>query len=278
MSDDTERNGGIPKEPVIAALVEEWTILDHLLTGLSPDQWTRPTGLPGWRVTDVVAHLIGTEAMLAGENAPTTDVDVKALPHVRNDVAAFNEQWVQALRDEPPAAMLARFREITARRGGLLEQMPQSEFDAPSWTPAGQGTYARFMQIRIYDCWMHEQDIRDAIGAPGNEDGPVAEAALDEVARVLGYIVGKRAAAPDGATVLIDLTGPLQRQLAVAVNGRARLVAEPAGPPTATLHMPSPLFLRLCGGRTHEAAHSGVDLDGDRTLAQRVLDNLAFTI
>jgi len=30
--------------------------------------------LPGWRVTDVVAHLIGTEAMLAGEPTPATDV------------------------------------------------------------------------------------------------------------------------------------------------------------------------------------------------------------
>ena len=36
-------------------------------------------------------------------------------------------------------------------------------------------------------------------GSRGGEDGPAAEAALEEAARALGYIVGKRAAAPDGA-------------------------------------------------------------------------------
>lgn len=273
---NTPRTDGIAKEPVVATLVKEWEDIDHLLTGLAAGQWAVPTVLPGWRVTDVVAHLIGTESVLAGDQMPAVEIDVKALPHVHNDIAAVNEHWVQALRDEPPSAMLARFREVTARRREMLEKMPQPEFDAPSWTPAGHATYGRFMQIRIYDCWIHEQDIRDAVGEPGNESGPAAEAALDEVTRALGYIVGKRAAAPDGSTVLIELTGPVHRRLAVAVDGRARLVAELAGPPTATLRLSSPLFVRLCGGRTRE--HVGAELDGDLALAQRIVDNLAFTI
>jgi uncharacterized protein (TIGR03083 family) len=285
MSETTGRTDGIPKEPVVETLVKEWHDLDHLLSGLSAEQWTLPTVLPGWRVTDVVAHLVGTEATLAGDDVPAIEIDVAALPHVRNDIATLNERWVQALRDEPPAAMLARFREVTARRHVMLAEMPQSEFDAPSWTPAGQATYGRFMQIRIFDCWMHEQDVRDAVGVPGNESGPAAEASLDEVVRALGYLVGKRAAAPDGSTVLFELTGPLHRRLTVAVNGRARVVAEPAGPPTATLRFPSSTFLRLCGGRTGAVEHGTgagadprVDLDGDLVLARRILDNLAFTI
>lgn len=266
----------VAKEPVIALLAEEWTVLDHLLAGLAPGQWAGPTCLPGWRVTDIAAHLIGTEETLSGESAPETDVDLRALPHVRNDIAAFNEQWVQALRDEKPEAMLARFREVTARRVEQLERMPQEDFDAPSWTPAGHDTYARFMQIRIYDCWMHEQDIRAAIEQPGSEDGPTAEAALGEVSRALGYIVGKLAAAPDGSILRFDLTGPLHRELTVVVDGRAKLVEDAPGDPTATLRLSSPKFMRLTGGRTKD--QSGVELDGDRDLAQRVLDNLAFTI
>jgi uncharacterized protein (TIGR03083 family) len=286
MSENTGRPDGIAKQTVVGTLVKEWQDLDHLLTGLSADQWTVPTVLPGWRVTDVVAHLIGTEATLAGDDVPVTEVDVTTLPHVHNDIARANEQWVQALRGEPPPAMLARFREVTARRRAMLEKMPQSEFDAPSWTPAGPGTYGRFMQIRIFDCWLHEQDIRDAVGLPGNASGPAAEAALDEAARALGYVVGKRAAAPDGSTVLFELTGPVPRRLTVAVSGRARLVAEPAGPPTATLRLPSSAFLRLCGGRTRHSERPDVEmdvemdvaLDGDLALARRILDNLAFTI
>lgn len=265
----------IAMEPVVEALTGEWAALDRLLTGLAADDWTKPTCLPGWRVTDVVAHIIGTEAVLAGDSTPETGTDVAGLPHVRNDIAVFNEQWVQALRDEEPAAMLARFREVTARRGEQLGRMSQEDFDAPSWTPAGNATYARFMQIRIYDCWLHEQDIRDALGLSGNEDGPMAEAALSEVVRALGYIVGKLAGAPDGSIVRFDLTGPLRRELNVVVAGRARLVDEAPGAPTATLRMGSDRFVRLTGGRTKDQA--GVELAGDRDLARRVLDHLAYT-
>ncbi|MGH3381476.1 MAG: maleylpyruvate isomerase family mycothiol-dependent enzyme [Actinoallomurus sp.] len=266
----------VAKGPVIAVLAEEWTILDGLLGGLTPGQWAQPTCLPGWRVTDVVAHLIGTEEVLAGESAPEIGVDVNTLPHVRNAIAVFNEHWVQALRDEAPAAMLERFRHVTARRLKMLEQMPQSDFDAQSWTPAGYDTYARFMQIRNYDCWMHEQDIRAALGLPGNEDGPTAVAALEEVTRALGYIVGKLGGAPDGSIVRFDLTGPLHRWLTVVVEGRARVVDEAPAAPTATLGLSSAGFMRLTGGRTTDRA--GVELGGDRELAERVLANLAFTI
>jgi uncharacterized protein (TIGR03083 family) len=266
----------VPKEPIIALLAEEWATLDGLLGGLEPADWSRPTCLPGWRVTDVVAHIVGTEETLAGESAPESGVDVNTLPHVRNAIAVFNEQWVQALRDEAPAAMLARFRHITSRRLKMLEQMPQADFDAESWTPAGYDTYARFMQIRNYDCWMHEQDIRAALGRPGNEDGPTAVAALEEVTRALGYIVGKLGGAPDGSIVRFDLAGPLHRWLTVVVEGRARVVDEAPAAPTATLGLSSARFMRLTGGRTTDG--SGVELGGDPELAQRVLANLAFTI
>ena len=265
----------LAKEPLVAALTAEWAAIDALLAALPPGDWTRPTCLPGWRVTDVVAHLIGTESALAGEEAPAGG-DVRALPHVRNDVAAFNEQWVQALRDTAPEEMLARFRSVTGRRAAHLEKLTQADFDAPSWTPAGPDTYARFMQIRGFDCWMHEQDIRAAVGVPGHEDGPCAEIALDEAVRALGYLVGKRAAAPQDAVVRIELTGPVARRLSVAVAGRARLVEDEPGPPTAGLRMAASRYLRLGGGRTRDL--DGVELSGDLDLARRVLDNLAFTI
>lgn len=113
---------------------------------------------------------------------------------------------------------------------------------------------------------------------PGNEDGLAAEMSLDEAARTPGYVVSKRAAAPDSTVVLIELPGPPHRRLTVAVDGRARLVAELSKPPTIALRMPSSLFLRLYGGRVHVSEYSSVALDGDLTLAQSGLDNLAFTV
>src|SRR5262249_45030933 len=151
--------------------------------------------------------------------------------------------------DLPPAQMLAEFRAITAERLASLSAMPAADFGAPSWTPAGDSTYGRWMQIRVFDCWMHEQDIRAAVGVPGHEAGPVAECSLDEVVGALGYIIGKRGQAPDGSSILIRLTGPVERDLRVVTSGRAKVVDSIDGEPTVTISLRSSLFLRLAGGR-----------------------------
>ena len=78
--------------------------------------------------------------------------------------------------------------------------MTQADFDAPSWTPAGPDeTYGRFMRIRHFDCFMHEHDMRGAVGAPDRPEPTHVASALDEVSTGLGFIVGKRAQAPGGA-------------------------------------------------------------------------------
>jgi uncharacterized protein (TIGR03083 family) len=269
----------IPKAPLVATLVAEWATIADLLGELPEADWRRPTPLPGWSVQDNVAHIVGTECMLSGEQAPPSDVDVRAQPHVRNDIGAANEQWVQALRADPPARVLERLRDVTGRRAAALEAMSQSEFDAPSWTPAGEATYGRFMQIRLFDCWMHEQDIRDGTGRPGHEEGAAAEESVDEALRGLGFAVGKRAAAPQGSVVTFELTGPVRRTVHVVVDGRARVVDEAPGPSTTLLRMPSGLFTRLTGGRIRADAHGDeLTVEGDQALGRQVADNLAFTI
>jgi uncharacterized protein (TIGR03083 family) len=269
----------ITKDALVEALVAQWATTEELLSGLPDSAWSTPSALPGWTVHDIVAHIIGTESMLSGEQAPETVSDGTALPHVRNEIGAANENWVQAWRAKTPQEALARFRAVTSQRAQVLMSMTQEEFDAPSWTPVGQGTYGRFMQIRLFDCWMHEQDIRDAVGIPGHEDGPCAESSVDEVVKALGFIIGKRAGAPDGAAVTIQLTGPVHRSIHVVVDGRAKVVPALDRPATATLGISSTLFMRLAGGRVDPGPHVvEVSRDGDLELAERVARNLAFTI
>jgi uncharacterized protein (TIGR03083 family) len=265
-------------EPVVPALRAEWAALDHLLTGLDEEQWTAGTCLPGWQVRDIVAHLVGTESQLAGETTPPADVDVHTLPHVHNELGARNEQWVRALRTEPRTAVLERFRAVTRARGEALAALTTADFDAPSWTPAGTGTYRQLMEIRLFDCWLHEQDIRDAVGAPGHETGPCAEAAIGQIVRAFGYVVGKRAGAPDGGAVTLELAGPVYRAVHVVIDGRAQVVDALDRPATATLRMSSSLFVRLAGGRVDPADRlAEVVCTGDTELGRRIALNLAFT-
>lgn len=269
----------IVRATVVDNLAEEWATLDQLLGELAEAEWRLPSVLPGWSVQDMVAHMIGTESWLGGQAPPEPPHDPMELPHVRNEVAVRNESWVLAFRPQPPAQVLERFRSVTDHRLGVLRGMTDEDFYRQAWTPAGEDTYARFMRIRVFDCWMHEQDIRATLGRQGHDGGPCAEMALDEVASAVGYLVGKRAGAPSGSAVSLRLTGPVHRDFHIEVDGRAAVVESLSRPATATVSMSSNLFTRLAGGRVDPADHLGqVAITGDRELGDRIARNLSFTI
>lgn len=274
----------LDKADVLAGLFASWDSIDALLAELSESDWATPTSLPGWTVSDVVAHLIGTESMLLGIAAPQPDVDVAALDHVRNDIGAFNENWVVHLRGESPAAMLQRFREVTGRRRSMLTKMIPEAWNALTRTPAGPDTYGRFMRIRVFDCWMHELDIRDAVGRPASDaqlGGADTAVALDEVEASMGFVVGKKGQAPDGSRVLLELTGPAGRPIRVAVDeGRASVVEDFYGTePTATIVIDALEFTRRCGGRPIPSTYDGgIDYRGDTPVGARIVANLAYVI
>ena len=228
-----------------------------------------------------MAHIVGTEAMLAGEPGPGVEIDREANAHVRNDIGAFNEQWVESLRAVPPNEVLSRFRELTGARLAALEQMSDDEWNAESFTPAGKDTYGRFMQIRVFDCWLHEQDIRDAVGRPGHESGVAVDVVLDEMATALGFVVGKKAGATAGQSVTFALTdsGSVVRELHVEVGERAAVVPALSAPATVTLTMPVGVMTRRCAGRVGpDDLLDQVVIDGDLALAAKILENQSYTI
>lgn len=262
-----------------AQLSEEWDSLIALGDELDDPGWERGTPCPGWTVAAQYAHMIGTESMLLGR--PNPEVDPGKPEHVRNDIGGFNEVWVAALAGRARKEVLADFAEVTAQRRAALAAMAEADFAAESWTPVGKADYRRFMQIRVFDCWVHEQDIRDAIGTPGHESGPVAEQSVDEIVRALGFVLGKKVGLAAGQSVAFDLTGPVTRRIGVGViDGRAKVVdALPAGTTGVILALSSSDFTRLACGRVDPATVLGrVEISGDRELGNRVVSNLAFTI
>ena len=269
----------LDKVATVELLREEFRQLTDLCAELDAAQWDTPTCLPGWSVRDVLSHVIGVAAGLLGEPAP--QADVSHLSHMKNPIAEANELWVEANRGLSGEQVLARLEDVTSRRLAALDALSQADFDAPSWTPAGKDeTYGRFMRIRHYDCYLHEQDIRLALGLVPRESAPDLASALDEVATGLGYIVGRRAAMPEGARVAIVLTGPVPRSYFVQVDGRAAVVDALDGDPTVGIELPAVRFLRLTGGRADAgvAPADGVTFRGDRALGEQLVANLAFTI
>ncbi|CAA0128562.1 Uncharacterised protein [Mycolicibacterium vanbaalenii] len=273
----------LDKSDVLDGLFASWCNIDALLQTVPPEDWTAPTSLPGWTVHDVVAHMVGTESMLQGVPTPQADIDVSALEHVRNDIGVLNEHWVWKLRDLGHTELHGEFRNVTAQRQVALSALPVEEWNTVTATPAGPDTYGRFMRVRVFDCWMHELDIRDAVGRPADSDdlvGPASRQALDEMAASMGFVVGKRGGAPDGARVRIELTGPLAREINVAVDGRGHVVPDFGGEePTTTITLDALLFARIAGGRVAPAAlGTEIGYGGDEAVGRRIVDHLNYVI
>ncbi|WP_433195084.1 maleylpyruvate isomerase family mycothiol-dependent enzyme [Nocardia sp. CA-107356] len=265
-------------------LSEQWDAIAALVADLDEQRWQTPSPLPGWSLFDVVAHLVGTESWLLGERPPAHDpirpkTDVTTLPHVRNETGVLNEIWVDRLRPLSGKRLLALYRDVIERRREALASLSDAEWDAETVSPIGKVSYGRFMQVRLFDCWMHELDIADGLGVSVDEGGPRAERAFAELTGALGRAVAKGAQAPDGSRITFELTGPLARTLHVAVDGRANIVETLDAPATVAISMDSGLFARLRGGRTTADAHAGeFTISGDEELGNRLVRNLAFTI
>ena len=281
MSDTQRPRTVLDKNDVLSGLFASWDSIEAVLAGLPDDAWQTPTALPGWTVHDVAAHIIGTELMLSG--TPTPESEAPRPDYVHNDIGALNEAWVEHLRTESPASMLAKFREVTTRRKAALSAMPIEEWNTVTFTPAGPDSYGRFMRVRVFDCWMHEHDIRDAVGRAASDDdlsGPDGRLALDEMATSMGFVVAKKGGAPDGSRVELNLTGPLARTIRVAVDGRAALVDDFGGQqPTVAVTVDGLQFTRLAGGRRLVAGRpDSIDYAGDTAAGTRIVENLNYVI
>jgi uncharacterized protein (TIGR03083 family) len=266
--------------PVVAELAEVWTSLTGLGAELAGEDWDRPTECPGWTVRDVYSHVIGTESGLL-DRPPAPPLHDHG-PHVRNDMGRSNESEVLLRRDRPGSAIVTELQEVTAARLAALRAMADADFAAEVPTPAGPGTYESFMGIRVFDCWVHEQDVRRAVGRPGHLGGAAVDRSLANAVMTMPYVVGKRAGAPEGATVAFDVTGATARRWAVTVEGgRARPVPDVPAEPTARLTADVGTFMALACGRAdpeEELAAGRVTVHGDPQVGEAVVRNLAYTI
>jgi uncharacterized protein (TIGR03083 family) len=270
-----------PSEAAPAATVDTidklqaiWQSVSWLGAGLDEHRWKLPTDLLGWTVQDNLAHLIGTERMLQG--LPPAAAPAALGEHVKNPIGQFNEAEVEARRGRTGAEVLVEWNELTALRIATLRSGDAAYFAKEMATPTGPGTMADFLQIRVLDCWLHEQDMRRAVGEPGHLGGAAAQHTIDRLLRTIPIVVGKRAATPEGRAVIIDITGEVSRHVVCEVSGgRAAIVAAATDEPLATVTLDTEAFVMLATGRrTATSLADRIDLAGDQALGQRVVDNL----
>lgn len=239
---------------------------------LHDDDWSRPTGCPGWSVADVVAHVVGLEDVLTGGPEPEVEVP-EDLAHVDNEISRYTERHVHVRRGRPPAELVEELLTVVGRRrtqlAGDLDVM------APSFL-GGEQPLAKSIGMRAFDIFAHEQDIRRAVGRPGHLDGPAAASYLKRVLRGLANVLPDRVVA-DEATLVLAVVGEQEDRLWLDLGLGEVLDEEPAAP-TVTMAFDFGDFVPLTGGRedADDPAHLAT-VEGNDALAARILTSLAIT-
>jgi uncharacterized protein (TIGR03083 family) len=247
-----------------------------LLERVPEEEWTTPTDLAGWDVRACAAHTAHLEGILAG--GPEETADVGEPPHVNGFMGLYTEIGVVNRREASADALINEIREATTRRHTALLADPPTDGSAkPEHIFGGvPWTWRVLLRNRPLDIWMHEQDVRRAVGRPGGMDTAPARHTAEYLAEALGFVLGKKVGAPTGTSLVLHMAGSAPFAFAIDDNGRGQQLPEPPSDPTVTLRMDRESFIRLAGGRC--AAEPGaVTVEGDEELGQRVLAQLATT-
>jgi uncharacterized protein (TIGR03083 family) len=264
-------------QELVDLLATVWLGIEALGADLTEPEWKRPTECPGWSVQDNLVHLSTVELMLQGNPLPAAPI-ADDLAHVKNDIGRANEQAVESRRAWSGGEALEEFRSVTRARVAALRSLDAAGFDARSWTPVGPGTVRDALPFRIFDSWVHGQDMRRAVERPGDLDSGPADYSIAMMLGVMPYVIGKKAGAPDGSTVVLTLTGPLARTVVFGVDGRrARVLDDHTGRSSVTLTTDTETFARLACGRVEPADVAGaVVIEGDAGLGTRILGELNY--
>jgi uncharacterized protein (TIGR03083 family) len=254
-----------------ACLEQCYDAIESVCARLTGPQWQTQSLCPDWTARDVVTHLGMMERVMTGW-LPTSAEELAPVDRIgpyQQEVAALDDQ-----------AFATRITEIFSARRADLAELTADDIARPSWTPIGLRTYGGFLEIRVFDFWVHERDIATPLGWPTDDGGPRAEIALGQVESSIGYIVGKKVGLPDHTSIVFHLTGPITKDIAVIVEGRAKQL-DRVGHPTVELTTDSTTFIQLAAGRIDPQAQldeGTVLLAGDLDLANKAAHNLRFTI
>ncbi|MEU0911897.1 maleylpyruvate isomerase family mycothiol-dependent enzyme [Streptomyces althioticus] len=269
--------------PALQPYADAWShsieAISELVQPLPEADWNRRTPCPGWSVRDVVSHVIGLDSEMYGDPRPIHTLP-RDLFHVTNDHQRYMEMQVDVRRHHTAPEMTSELELMIIRRNRQLRNEsrdPGAKVRGPLGTEL---TLEQSMRRHAFDVWAHEQDLRTALGRPGNLDSPGALVARDVLLDELPRVVADLAQAPRSSAVVVDVHGPVEflRTVRVDIQGRGTLETAPALGPAAALTLDWETYVRLaCGRVTVDSVADRIKTEGDQDLAAAILRHFAVT-
>jgi len=246
---------------------------------LTEEQWRLPSPCPGWRLKDLISHLIGIEEFLLDETSLTAPLDYSSeKPWIKNDFGRYNEVAVEMRRGHRGEAILAEFVKVVAARNTAWLDESRDPSVEITFAPIGTQTLGHFLWRRVFDCWAHNQDLRTPLGLSGDLDGQAASLVYRQVAELLPMVLAKKCGAAPGSSAVIEVTGAGCFTYGAKVNdqGFGEPLTEAVSEATSTIRLSThDWYLLTCGREGRERV--APEVHGDHNLAKKLLGHFVIT-
>jgi uncharacterized protein (TIGR03083 family) len=246
----------VGRDEIVRANALERRKTTALLRALAPAEWDTSTALPGWRIREVVAHLITTD------KAAVTGALVLEVFTSMARLERWNEGQVPKWAGKPISELLAGLEAWGRRFARMTSLVPRSLLRLRLPTAWGKAPASIMFRIRAYDEWIHRQDIRRALGRPDERVD------LAQVIELL-FVAIESHTLPQldtPGTIRLDVTGVPVPVMGWAIGDH---------PDTeATITVPGPELIMAAAGRDSFASlreKHVLTVEGDKALAERFL-------
>ncbi|MFY9820073.1 MAG: maleylpyruvate isomerase family mycothiol-dependent enzyme [Thermoanaerobaculia bacterium] len=249
-----------------------------LLRSLSPDDWRRPTVAGAWTVQDVAAHMLDTQlrrlsAQRDGARLAPPDRPLDGYADIVAFLNRLNAEWVAVARRFSPR-VLTDLLDLAGRQ--LAEFMATLDPFAPAMISvawAGEETSLLWFDMarELTELWHHQQQIRDAVGAPPLTARRWLHPVLDTFLRALPHVY-REVGAGEGMRIVFEVTGEAGGEWTLVREGPAWSLFEGApGEPDCRVRMDQDTaWRRMTKGLTAEQALARMEIAGDRSLGEPV--------
>jgi uncharacterized protein (TIGR03083 family) len=194
---------------VVDLFPEVLDALLELLTGLSVEEWNRPTVCPGWSVKDVALHLLGVEVgnLSRRRDGHSGHISLAGWADLVSFVNAWNQGWVQATRRISPRLLIDLLRLTGVQMCEYVGTLDPHAMGGPvSWAGPEPAPVWLDLAREYTERWHHQQHIRDAVGRPGLKEPRYFAPVLAAFAWALPRAFQETDAAED-TSVTLTITG-----------------------------------------------------------------------
>src|SRR5438874_91903 len=160
---------------LVEADVERGELLD-LLSDLKANEWALPTECPAWSVKGIALHLLADDLSLLSRQRDEEPSGVAIEPGASFDelfvaLDRFNEQWVEAASFFSPAVILELLRLSGDWTHDFYGAVDGDRLGEPiPWIGPDPAPYWLLTAREYFERWIHQLQIRRAVGRPGLMD------------------------------------------------------------------------------------------------------------